>query len=136
MIRKKVHQDSILLVDDEIDIARIIKRFLEDYGFRVSAFANPLLALKEFYNNFDSYNVIISDYNMKDMTGLEFSKLAKERNPSIKVLLSSAQDIDNLEFRKQAAATNVDCILQKPYSILSLIEIIEGKETNLAQHFI
>jgi CheY-like chemotaxis protein len=87
-----------------------------------------LLALNEFYNNFDSYNVIISDYNMKDMTGFQFSESAKERNPSIKVLLSSAQDIDNLEFRKQAEAANVDCLLQKPYSLFRLIDIIKGKE--------
>ena len=50
------------------------------------------------------------------MTGFEFSESAKERNPSIKVLLSSAQDTGNLEFRKQAAAANVDGLLQKPYS--------------------
>jgi CheY-like chemotaxis protein len=136
MVFKNVHNDSILVVDDEIDIAQCIKRFLEHYGFHVSAFTNPLLALKEFYSNFGSYNLIISDYNMKDMTGFEFSESAKERNPSIKVLLSSAQDIANLDFRKQAAAANVDGLLQKPYSLFSLIDIIEGKEPNLARHFI
>ena len=104
MVVKKVPHDSILIVDDEIDIARCIKRFLETYGFHVSIFANPLLALKEFYSNSDSYNLIISDYNMKGMTGFEFSGSAKERNPSIKVLLSSAQDTGDFEFRKQAAA--------------------------------
>lgn len=129
MVFKNVHHDSILIVDDEIDIVHCIKRFLEDYGFHVSAFANPLLALKEFYSNFDSYNLIISDCNMKDMTGFEFSESAKERNPSIKVLLSSAQDTGNLEFRKQAAAANVDGLLQKPYSLFKLIDIIEGKKT-------
>jgi CheY-like chemotaxis protein len=82
MADKKVPHDSILIVDDEIDIAQCIKRFLENYGFHVYAFANPLLALKEFYNNFASYNLIISDCNMKDMTGFEFSESAKERNPS------------------------------------------------------
>lgn len=136
MVVKKVPHDSILIVDDEIDIARCIKRFLETYGFQVSVFANPLLALKEFYSNCDSYNLIISDYNMKDMTGFEFSESAKERNPSIKVLLSSAQDTGDLEFRKQAAASKVDGLLQKPYSLFGLIDIIEGKETNLARCFV
>ena len=128
---KKVPHDSILIVDDEIDIARCIKRFLETYGFHVSIFANPLLALKEFYRNSDSYNLIISDYNMKGMTGFEFSGSAKERNPSIKVLLSSAQDTGDFEFRKQAAAANVDGLLQKPYSLFNLVDIIEGKETKI-----
>jgi hypothetical protein len=58
---------------------------------------------------------------------------AKEINPSIKVLLSSAQETGNLEFRKQAAAANVDGLLQKPFSLFSLIDIIEGKEPNLAR---
>ena len=131
MVVKKVPHDSILIVDDEIDIARCIKRFLETYGFHVSIFANPLLALKEFYSNSDSYNLIISDYNMKGMTGFEFSGSAKERNPSIKVLLSSAQDTGDFEFRKQAAAANVDGLLQKPYSLFNLVDIIEGKETKI-----
>jgi CheY-like chemotaxis protein len=136
MVGEKVPHDSILIVDDEIDIAQCIKRFLENYGFHVYAFTNPLLALKEFYNNFACYNLIISDCNMKDMTGFEFSESAKERNPSVKVLLSSAQDTSNLEFRKQAAAANADGLLQKPYSLFRLIDIIGGKGTNLAQHFI
>ena len=131
MVVKKVPHDSILIVDDEIDIARCIKRFLETYGFHVSIFANPLLALKEFYSNSDSYNLIISDYNMKGMTGFEFSGSAKERNPSIKVLLSSAQDTGDFEFRKQAEAANVDGLLQKPYSLFNLVDIIEGKETKI-----
>ena len=131
MVVKKVPHDSILIVDDEIDIARCIKRFLETYGFHVSIFANPLLALKEFYSNSDSYNLIISDYNMKGMTGFEFSGSAKERNPSIKVLLSSAQDTGDFEFRKQGAAANVDGLLQKPYSLFNLVDIIEGKETKI-----
>jgi CheY-like chemotaxis protein len=126
---KKIPHDSILVVDDEIDTARCIKRFLETYGFHVSIFANPLLALKEFYSNSDSYNLIISDYQMKDMTGFQFSESAKERNPSIRVLLSSAQDTADFEFRKQAAAANVDGLLQKPYSLFGLIDIIEGNET-------
>ena len=129
MIVKKVPHDSILIVDDEIDIARCIKRFLETYGFHVGIFANPLLALKEFYRNSD--NLIISDYNMKGMTGFEFSGSAKERNPSIKVLLSSAQDTGDFEFRKQAAAANVDGLLQKPYSLFNLVDIIQGKETKI-----
>ena len=136
MVGEKVFHDSILIVDDEIDIAQCIKRFLENHGFNAYAFTNPLLALKEFYNNFASYNLIISDCNMKDMTGFEFSESAKKRNPSVKVLLSSAQDTSNLEFRKQVAAANADGLLQKPYSLIRLIDIIGDKGTNLAQHFI
>jgi CheY-like chemotaxis protein len=127
MEAKKVHYDSILIIDDEIDIANCMKRFLEHYGYHVIAFTNPSLALEEFYNHFDSYNLIISDYNMNAMTGFEFSESAKQRSPSIKILLSSAQDVDNLEFRKQAAAANVDALLQKPYSLCKLIDFIEGK---------
>lgn len=35
MSTKKVHTNSILMIDDELDIALIIKPFLEDYGFHV-----------------------------------------------------------------------------------------------------
>ena len=51
----------------------------------------------------------------------------------MKVALSSAQDTGDLEFRKQAnkLAGNVDGLLQKPYSLFNLVDIIEGKETKI-----
>ena len=44
---------SILVLDDEPDIATIVKQSLQGLGFRVSAFTDPIVALEYFKSNFE-----------------------------------------------------------------------------------
>jgi DNA-binding response OmpR family regulator len=48
--------DRILLVDDEPDITTVFTLGLEDNGYRVDAFNDPVLALSNFRPNFYSVN--------------------------------------------------------------------------------
>ena len=66
--------NAILLVDDELDIVAIFKQGLENQGFRVFGFTDPLLALEHFQINSDQYWLIISDLRMPEMNGYEYVK--------------------------------------------------------------
>ena len=56
---------SILVLDDEPDIATIVKKSLQGLGFRVSAFTNPIVALEYFKLNFKiCFSIVISDIRM------------------------------------------------------------------------
>jgi DNA-binding response OmpR family regulator len=50
--------DRILLVDDEPDITTVFTLGLEDNGYRVDAFNDPVLALSNFRPNFYSLSII------------------------------------------------------------------------------
>ncbi len=62
---KKVYR--ILLVDDEPDITMSLNRVLEDNGFEVDAFNNPVLALSSFKQGL--YALTLIDFAMPKMNG-------------------------------------------------------------------
>ncbi len=61
---------KILLVDDEPDITFTIKSILEDNGFKVNCFNDPLIALRSYITNF--YNLIILDIKMPKWMDLNY----------------------------------------------------------------
>lgn len=72
-------QRTILIVDDEEQILRALKRSLTREGFKVHPFSRPadaLNALKDLRPE-----VVLSDHLMPEMTGLEFLKIVRNRAP-------------------------------------------------------
>jgi DNA-binding response OmpR family regulator len=70
--------NAILMLDDEFDIMSIFALPLEQQGFHVIGFTEPLLALDHFQKNSDLYWLIVSDIRMPLMDGYEFIKRVKE----------------------------------------------------------
>ena len=57
----------VLLVDDEPDLNLTIKMILEENGFKVDSFIDPLLALQNFKEQDGMYDMIILDIKMPEM---------------------------------------------------------------------
>jgi CheY-like chemotaxis protein len=118
---------SILLLDDEADIVNPIKHFLKSHGFSVNVFTEPLVALDDFQNNFESYSLVVSDINLKStVTGFEFAKLVRQIHPTIKIFLMSATDINNPQYVRLAAKVKADVLLQKPFFLTNMLHVIEN----------
>ena len=61
----KEHERKILVLDDDFDLASLIKQILQKHGFKnVVAFTDPLLALEHFKINHKDYSLIVSDIRM------------------------------------------------------------------------
>jgi DNA-binding response OmpR family regulator len=59
----------ILIVDDEDDINLLFKMLLEDNGFKVDTFNDPLVALQNF--TADCYDLLLLDMLMPNIDGFE-----------------------------------------------------------------
>jgi CheY-like chemotaxis protein len=71
---------SILVVDDERDIANQIKRSLEAVdGFKACTFTDPFAALEHFNLGWEDHQIVISDIRMPGMNGYEFVKQIKKK---------------------------------------------------------
>ena len=57
----------VLLVDDEPDLNLTLKMVLEENGFKVDSFTDPLLALENFKEQDGMYDMIILDIKMPEM---------------------------------------------------------------------
>lgn len=77
-------------MDDDFDIASLIKVSLEKVGLSALPFINPLEALETFRPDFADYDLVISDIKMPNMNGYEFIKEIKKIKSSVKILLMSA----------------------------------------------
>ena len=88
----------------------------------VFGFIDSTLALEHFKLNQFDYCLILSDYRMPTMDGIELLKKVKAINSSVKTILISAFDIDDKLFEECKC---VDKILQKPISIPELINEVE-----------
>src|SRR5215831_7224316 len=75
--------DTILILDDEFDIMSIFTLALEQQGYHVIGFTEPLLALDHFQKNSDRYGLVISDLRMPVMNGYQFIKKVKEIKPQV-----------------------------------------------------
>jgi two-component SAPR family response regulator len=115
----------LLVVDDDHDIASLIKVGLEKIGLLVSSFTDPLLALEEFSKNPPDYEVVISDIRMPSMNGYEFVKQVKKINRKVKVILMSAFEIEDKEFHRILPSIKIDGFLQKPFSMSKLYDMLK-----------
>jgi two-component system, cell cycle response regulator CpdR len=109
----------IAVIDDEPDLACLFKEALSQIDrAEVFSFSDPLLALEHFRANHQNYMVIISDYRMPAMTGMELLSKIKNVNPAVTTIMMSAFEIQDELFQECKC---VDKFLQKPVLMVDLI---------------
>jgi DNA-binding response OmpR family regulator len=109
--------NRIFVVDDEPDICLTLTNVLEDNGFVVHAFDDPLLALEYFRK--DLYDLLILDIKMEKMNGLQLYREIKKIDNKVKVCFLTARafmDVFNDLKENQ--------FIQKPIENKELIKII------------
>jgi DNA-binding NtrC family response regulator len=81
---------KILVVDDEIDSNPSLKLVLEDNGFKVDVFNNPLSALENLKPEF--YDLLIIDTNMRKINGMTlYDEIKKIDNKARVCFLTASQ---------------------------------------------
>jgi two-component SAPR family response regulator len=111
---------KLLIVDDDSNIAHILKQGLLKKRFLVSAFTNPEEALQKFESNSKDYSLMLSDIRMPALSGIQLARKVKEINPAIKIILMTSFEIKDNEFSKVFPSTHIDGFVQKPISMNDL----------------
>ena len=111
----------LLVVDDDPDMAYILKRGLQDNGFLVDAFTNPKEALRSFKSNSkDYYCLLLLDFRMPQLSGIQLAKEVREINSDVKILIITAFEImDNVSL-----SLYVDGLVRKPIRMKELTDKI------------
>lgn len=115
---------SILVIDDEIELASLFKEFLSKEGFDVISFTDPQVAFEYLRDTFDKHSLIITDLRMPGMCGIELAKKIREINVNIKIFLMTAFDIRDVENNPDFQAARIDRLLQKPIRFSDLRKMI------------
>ena len=113
----------VAIIDEEQDLVCLFRdASTQVSGVQVIGFTEPMLALQHFEVNQSKYEIIISDYRMPAMNGIELLSRIKEINPSVMRVLMSAFEIEDRIFEQFNC---VDKFLQKPIKISDLIKEIQ-----------
>ena len=123
---------KIFLVDNEIDITYALENALENYGFKVNSFNDPILALDNYQTNF--YDLVILDIKMPKMDGFELYIKLREIDPKIKICFLTASELFYEEFRnarlKLGEKVGEEYFIQKPIKTEDLIKKINTLTMN------
>ena len=119
---------TILLVDDENDILNLFCDCLQKFGYETISFNNPIDALNYINtSNISNCSLIITDYKMPQMTGLEFIKKIREKDTTfkLKILLISAFIKSDIMGNDDRNNLRIDKIIEKPIRLEQLKDEIQ-----------
>ncbi len=121
-------ESSILFIDDEKDVIDINIFLLEKLGYKVTGTDKALAGLELFKKEPSRFDLVITDYMMPDMTGIELSEEIKKIRKDILIILCSGYS-ENLNMEKVKIA-GIKKFLQKPLNIYTLStsiqEVLQG----------
>jgi CheY-like chemotaxis protein len=114
---------SIYVVDDEPMLLELTRVVLERLGYRVQTFRTAEGAFEAFGATPTPPSLIITDYALQSMTGLELIEACRRTNPAQKAILVSGT-VDERVYLNCRAAARPNGFLTKPYQARELIDLI------------
>jgi DNA-binding response OmpR family regulator len=141
-------QRSILIVDDQTDILRILEReFRRRSEYSVATANSPEDALEVMDRS--AVDLVISDVRLGDQTGFTLLHEVNQRHPGVGTMLMTAYR--SPAYRQQAESLGVSYFLEKPFPVATLVNEVdrffqerasaeevkspEGEEMNAMEHF-
>ncbi|HXX56779.1 MAG TPA: response regulator [Thermodesulfovibrionales bacterium] len=106
----------IMVIDDEKIVGDMAKMSLEQDGYEVETFLNAAPALERLRE--ERFDIVVTDYKMKGIDGMEVLKTVKKLFPATKVIMITA--FANLDAAIEALRGDVHDFFPKPVKIKEL----------------
>ena len=106
---------QVLVVDDEPMVLSAVRMTLKFYGYAVETASSAAEALDKLLGM--SFDLVITDFKMPDMTGAVLAKEIKKRHPALPIILVTA-------FPPSVRSTDVNGVLLKPFSASDLQTVV------------
>ncbi|MGE0200705.1 MAG: ATP-binding protein [Candidatus Melainabacteria bacterium] len=115
---------SVLVVDDEPAIRMMLQRMLENMGNEVTVVENGQQALNLFRQNPKRFDLILTDHNMPELTGIEMSEKIHDLVADVPIVMTTGYR--HAITAEQLEATRIRHILDKPVNAASLEEVLSS----------
>ena len=127
----KKNKIKIMIIDDDPMSLESLKSFLVSEGYHVSAFNDSFTAWDALKTN--KYNVVASDYMLKEANGLEFLHRIKTIYKNTFTILFTG--FSSVELLNKLSIFNIDLFLTKPIEIHELIEVFNKVQKSKSVEF-
>jgi CheY-like chemotaxis protein len=121
-ISRKIPAKRILVVDDEPQVADTIRMVLVMSGHTVDIKESASKALEVY--EVGKYDLVISDFSLGKMNGLELARAIKEKCATQPFILITAY-AESMAMKKETLV-NVDYLMGKPFPLTQLQEALEA----------
>ncbi len=111
----------ILIVEDEIGIMQFLQQGLEEEGYQISTAFDGARGLELFLEN--HFDLILLDWMLPKMTGLELCKEIRKSNSAIPILFLTAKD--TVQETIEGLQSGANDYIKKPFSFEELVERIK-----------
>lgn len=115
----------IMLIDNDTHVRDSLKLFFESSQVQFLIFKSALEGLNSL--KYQKTDVVISDYFLPDMDGVEFLIQVKKFHPNVTRILMATLSNDDLE--QEIARYGIDSFIEKPLTIATLDTIINELKT-------
>ncbi len=113
---------KLLVIDGDKDVLHLLQIVLEFHGFDVEGESDPQKGLIRLET--EHFDLLVTDYLMKSLNGLELISKVRDTNSDIKIVLLTSKDLTQDEslqvLRKDAV------YLRKPFSPEELVQKLTG----------
>jgi PAS domain S-box-containing protein len=113
---------TVMIVDDEPPITRILLRILSKFDYQAVAFNNPREALAAFRSNPGHYAAVVTDMTMPDMTGIELIRHIRGTGSVVPIILASG-NLGTAATLPADVARNTT-LVPKPFEAVELARIL------------
>ena len=113
----------MLYVDDDPVMGAMVQALLQRAGYRVSVFEDPREALAHASASDKPLDLVVTDYNMPGLSGLDLARDLLRLRPGLPVIISSGHVTEAL--RDEAALAGVRHVMQKEYTLEQLAALVQ-----------
>lgn len=114
-------EQTVLVVDDQMFIRRIISDYLENANYHVIEAKNGREALEVFFENPSSVHLVVLDIMMPEIDGLEVCERIRDIS-AVPIIMLTASDDDSNELR--GLRLGVDEYMKKPFDGKELVQTV------------
>ncbi|HEY9593886.1 MAG TPA: ATP-binding protein, partial [Spirochaetia bacterium] len=116
------HGEKVLLVDDEESICAAGGRIVKNLGYVVTTMIRPFDVLEAVRRDPDAWNVVLTDYTMPGVNGIELARALSGIAPKLPVVMMTGTRAAELETRAREAG--VCRLLLKPFRPIEVAEAL------------
>ena len=121
----------VLIVEDDASVLHMLKVGVEMCcpDFEAEGASNGSVALDRLRHTdpTQEFDLILTDYNMPFMNGLELAREVRDKWPAVRIVLMTGSP-DGVEFQREINALNLDGYVKKPFGMDMLAEILESSQ--------
>lgn len=119
-----VKPTTILVIDDEEDIATMAQEILETEKYTILVELNPILGVELFKKHHAEIDLVLLDLTMPQMSGKDVVVALQAIDPNIKIIITSGYSEGEVKIK--LGASNVSGFMEKPFRMKKILAMVRS----------